>query len=410
MSSQCSDSQRDHADNNVVFWDGKYEFHDSWTCHIQNCTLRQQIIKCNQAQSSCLANWSCQQCIYGGSDLQCQICADDHCAKSSCFKSPCYSYICSDSLRAYQCYYQSQNCYEGQKDKDKDSSSSTSISYTLESIAAACKECALNDQDVDSCYECLNACQDHSCWNNCSIGSNFGIHSLSLQDLNNGNYNGSNVTGNGAGSSPILLTPNAIYGIMAMVGLICLIFGFWCGKNCNAHSLSKACCKWCLFWCDDDGYGDEEYEEESAWNWKNNGSTVSGLSHQGSFGRGKKRKKSQRRNKSVDMSNDSTIDDDISIDTHSIQNNNKIPLNNQRIARNNYGSNNNNNDTTENRNYRNLRIRFPMTPLSSRELPEQQNVEQSPDVRVAHFSTPDVRGMLLFQFQIIHSSISHSCS
>ena len=37
-----------------------------------------------------------------------------------------------------------------------------------------------------------------------------------------------------------------------------------------------------------------------------------------------------------------------------------------------------------------LRMRFPMTPLTSRDLPRQQQVEQTPDVRVAHFATPSV--------------------
>eukprot|EP01083_Nonionella_stella_P287165 977402_1 len=63
-------------------------------------------------------------------------------------------------------------------------------------------------------------------------------------------------------------------------------------------------------------------------------------------------------------------------------NNNKLPLNKTHI--NNYNSTNNNRIAIG----RDLQMRFPLTPLSSRELPRQQNVEQSPDVRVAHFSTP----------------------
>ena len=383
MSSQCDDPQRNRADTNVVFDDAKYKFHDSWTCHTQNCTFRQRIIQCNTQKSKCMANWSCQQCIYGGSDLQCHICGEN-CKNDKCFQSSCFSYICSDSLRAYQCYYESSNCYDSHKDDDN--------SPTLESITANCKQCALNDQDVDACYECLNACQDHACWNNCSINSNFNLHPITFGNIDSIYSNlslSTNSTQINGGTSPILLTPNAIYGIMAMVGLICLIFGFWCGKNCNAHSLSKACCKWCLFWCDDDNYpyGEDEFDEESAWNWKNNNEST--VSRQGGIN-----VKRRRGSKSVDVSNEDSTD--ISQDTQSLQNNGngaKLSLNNHNIRRNNYGG-----TTTENRNYKNLRIRFPMTPLSSRELPEQQNVEQSPDVRVAHFSTPDVRGMHFYVF------------
>merc|ERR1719204_1660822 len=81
--------------------------------------------------------------------------------------------------------------------------------------------------------------------------------------------NASNATASGVIPNPVLLTPNAIYGIMAMVGLICLIFGFWCGKNCSTHSISTWTCKLCVFWCDDEFVDEDDYDEdESAWNWK----------------------------------------------------------------------------------------------------------------------------------------------
>merc|ERR1712130_782899 len=103
--------------------------------------------------AECIDNWSCQQCIYGGSDLQCKICSV-RCMDSYCFKKECYSYFCSDSLRAYQCYYESIGCQKV-------------TGYPLKSITSNCKQCALDDQDVDACYVCYNACFGHSCWNNC---------------------------------------------------------------------------------------------------------------------------------------------------------------------------------------------------------------------------------------------------
>ncbi len=335
-----------------------------------NCTIRERIIQCNSEKSDCILNWSCQQCIYGGSKLQCKICIN-HCLTLPCF-TKCYSYLCSDSLRAYQCYYQSEYCYINHiSNPSSTATKQPKLSeLTLESISTNCKQCALDDQDVDACYFCFNACSDHSCWNNCSINSNFNLYPISI-----GQRNYSNVTS--TNSNPILLTPNAIYGIMAMIGLICLIFGFWMGKNCSAHSLSKACCKMCVFWCDDDKCNDfDEYEEESACNWKSiNGS--------------KSRGKITHHNNNNDLSRESLNASGHTItpmNNHKI--NHKLPLNKHTQNINNYGTtHSNNNKLIVNRD---LQIRFPMTPLSSRELPRQQNVELSPDVRVAHFSTPKV--------------------
>ena len=54
---QCSETQRSVADHNVVFRDGDFKFHDSWTCHIQNCTTRQRVVQCNTQRASCMNNW-----------------------------------------------------------------------------------------------------------------------------------------------------------------------------------------------------------------------------------------------------------------------------------------------------------------------------------------------------------------
>eukprot|EP01083_Nonionella_stella_P264700 897584_1 len=149
---------------------------DSWTCHTQPCTTRQRIINCDSQQSRCINNWSCQQCIYGGSHLQCRICAVN-CAQHACFSSTrCYAYLCSDSLRAYQCYFQSSKCYIQSQQ-----------SLTLSDITNNCKICALDDQDVDACYICYTACFEHSCWNNCSINAHFDLYPVRLSPLNTSN-------------------------------------------------------------------------------------------------------------------------------------------------------------------------------------------------------------------------------
>ena len=153
-------------------------------------------------------------------------------------------------------------------------------------------------------------------------------------------------------------------GIMAMVGLICLIFGFWCGKNCSAHSVSNFCCKFCVFWCDDDFVDEDEYDEdESAWNWKAAGSVTSS-----SFARKLRRKRMER-------TSEDTADDERGRKAAT----SKMALTRKRHR--DYRSTN-----------RDVRLRQLSTPMSSHSmlLGQQQNVEQSPDVRVAHFSTPMV--------------------
>ena len=171
--------------------------------------------------------------------------------------------------------------------------------------------------------------------------------------------------------APILLTPNAIYGIMAMVGLICIILGFWCGKHCNAKSLNKRCCKLCVFWCDDNLYAhvyDDEIEPE--WNhWNNGGGSVRSSKSEDAKHINMKLMKQKKRKKSAENERMSINQNNGNI--HSYQS--TSDHNHQHIGR-------------------NLRMRFPMTPLTSlsHKLPKQQSIEQSPDVRVAHFLTPNV--------------------
>merc|ERR1712228_20611 len=147
-------------------------------------------------------------------------------------------------------------------------------------------------------------------------------------------------------------------GIMAMVGLICVIFGFWCGRNCNAKSLNKVCCRLCVFWCDDDLYA-HVYDDEidNARNWNNESARSSKSDH----------------GKHINMN---------------VMNKKKHK--NESIAINQNNDNKSYQSTADNNIGKQLRMHFPMTPLTSKELPKQQVIEQSPDVRVAHFLTPNV--------------------
>merc|ERR1712083_460492 len=131
---------------------------------------------------------------------------------------------------------------------------------------------------------------------------------------------------------------------MAMIGLICLIFGFWIGKNCSAHSLSRLCCKWCVFWCDDDKVNDfdDEYDEESAWNWKSN---ASNSNHSNKKGVTKKYKTVRPVHGSMDLSRDSNDNNHTITPITNI--NHKVPINRARMnnyqtmSQNNYSNNNN---------------------------------------------------------------------
>jgi len=224
------------------------------------------------------------------------------------------------------------------------------------------------------------------------MNSNFALNPVVFSNLSTNNS--STIDGD---PLPPILSSNALYGIIAMIALICMLFGFWCGKNCSSHFVSKLCGKWCAFCCGD--HDDETVDEDaddSAWNWKHTQHKIRKRSKVRSRSVKKntgKRKRGSKENKPAALTLDTNDEDgdeeteeesdDSDGDTYEENTSDEQEHEAAQHAllkekQRNYGSNRH-------------RLKWSMTPLSSRSLlPGQQNIEQSPDVRVAHFQSPHV--------------------
>lgn len=157
----CTSLEDNNALKQIIFNDSHHDFSPSWKCNKTYATLRQRILNCDSMSSLCLNHWSCQQCIYGGTDIQCSICAQNYCFDEQCFINYA-AYSCSHSLRAFQCSYFANECIS------EDSNHTTDSSMIL-NVTNNCKSCAIDDKNVIECLFCYQSCKYHPCWNTCSM-------------------------------------------------------------------------------------------------------------------------------------------------------------------------------------------------------------------------------------------------